>query len=238
MPNTRFDTAISQPRFARYLYACHNNKDKALELYRGNIELSRQMYGVLGIFEIILRNSIDRHFLLLKGDEWLAQTVSDGGYFDSSPGCEDSFHYVQEAIYKLNKEYTHDRLIAKMSFGFWVYQFARHEYAAAGNTLINIFVNRPFGTPQKQIYHSLLKINDIRNRIAHHEPICFDKEKNCISTEMVRKRYALVLELLTWLGCNSYQILYEIDRVLDAIRSIETIKSTLEENKIQIETLS
>lgn len=238
MPNSRFDTAISQPRFARYLWACNNDRDKALMPYRANIALSQQMYGVLGVFEVILRNSIDRYFSSVKGDEWLARAVNEEGYLDISPGCEYSCHLVHEAIHKLGTQYTHDRLISKMSFGFWTYQFARHEYAAAGNMLMNIFINRPYGTKQKQIHQGLIKINDLRNRIAHHEPICFDRKANSISTEMVRKRYVLIIELLTWLGCDPDQILHRIDAVVDAINNIEAIKSSLKENIIQIEATS
>src|SRR5258708_5746201 len=193
MPNSQFHTAISEPRYLRYLAAC-GNKDRALALYRANIVLSQQLYGVIGVFEVILRNSIDRHMIDQHGNEWLEEAVAPGGYFDINLGCEDSYHSVQEAIQKLAFEYTHDRLITKLTFGFWTYQFASKEFAAAGSTLLEIFPNRPFGTRQKQVFQNLVKINDIRNRVAHYEPVCF--EKNVISTDRAGRRYGLILELL------------------------------------------
>jgi len=220
MPNSQFYTAISEPRYLRYLAAC-GNREKALKLYRANIILSQQLYGVIGVFEIILRNSIDRHMIALKGNEWLEDAVAPGGYLDMSLGCEYSFHSVQEAIQKLGLEYTHDRLIAKLTLGFWTYQFASKEFAAAGSTLLKIFPNRLFGTKQKQVFQNLIKINDIRNRIAHYEPICF--EKNTISTDRAKKRYELILELLEWLGCDQKQILFEIDGVREAVKFIDCI---------------
>jgi hypothetical protein len=108
------------------------------------------------MFEIILRNSIDRHFVSLKGDLWLEDAVQQGGYLDVSSGCEDSFHSVQEAIHKLGLDYTHDRLIAKLTFGFWTYQFSKKEFAASGSTLLQIFPNRPFGTRQKDVFNTNL----------------------------------------------------------------------------------
>jgi hypothetical protein len=138
--------------------------------------MSQEIYGVIGVFEVILRNSIDRYMISVKGPMWLEDAVSDGGYFDINPGCEDSFHAVQEAIHGLGSQYTHDRLIAKLTLGFWRYQFAAKEYAASGSSLLNIFINRPFGTKQKDILKKLVRINEIRNRIAHHEPICFEQE--------------------------------------------------------------
>lgn len=225
MSNTQFHTAISQPRFARYMAACDNDPDKALQLYRANIALSQQMYGIIGIFEVVLRNSIDRHYLTIKGDEWLATAVSENGYLNKSPGCEYAFHCVQEAIQQLGVKYTHDRLIAKMSLGFWSYQFAKREYAAASSTLINVFINRPFDTNQKQVVKNLLKIGELRNRIAHYEPICFADKMNCISTDVVRRRYSLILEMLRWLGYDPKEMLDRIDYVRDAIDAIENLKT-------------
>ena len=43
-----------------------------------------------------------------KGNTWLEDAVQPGGYLDNTAGCEDSFHYVHQAIYKLGTEYTHD----------------------------------------------------------------------------------------------------------------------------------
>jgi len=155
------------------------------------------------------------------GNEWLEDAVAPGGYLDINAGCEDTYHSVQEAIQKLALEYTHDRLIARLTFGFWTYQFAPKEFAAAGSTLLEVFPSRPFGTRQKMIFQNLIKINDIRNRIAHHEPVCF--EKNIISARRARRRYELILELLGWLGCNPPQMLSGIDRVEEAINLIESI---------------
>jgi hypothetical protein len=219
MPNSQFNTAISYPRYHRYLAAA-GSKQKALKLYRANIKLSKELYGVIGVFEVILRNSIDRYMIGQKGQFWLEDAINSGGYLDANSGCHNSFHAAQEALQKLGTEYTHDRLIAKLTFGFWTYQFAANQFAAAGSTLLNIFVNRPFGTKQKDIFQSLTKINDLRNRIAHHEPICF--YENCVSVISVKKRYELIKELLFWLGCNQTRILYGIDCVPKALNALES----------------
>ena len=220
MPNSQFHTAISGPRFGRYLLAC-GTQDRALALYKANIGLSQEMWGVIGVFEVILRNSVDRYMLANKGLTWLEDAVADGGYLDITPGCEDSYHSVQDAIHKLGHNYTHDRLIAKFTFGFWTYQFATKEFAAAGSILLNIFPNRPFGTRQKDVFQQLIKINDIRNRIAHHEPLCF--EGGIISIAKVKRRYDLIIELLQWLGCNPTEILDGIDGVAIEIEKVNAI---------------
>src|SRR5581483_2142517 len=146
MLNSQFHTAISLQRFHRYFSACGNNRQRAEKLYRMNLRLSQKMYAVIGMFEIILRNSIDRHFIATKGLSWLEDAVAPNGYLAVSPGCEYSLHTVQEAIQKLGTEHTHDKLVTKLTLGFWTYLFSKKEFAAAGSTLLQIFPNRPHGT--------------------------------------------------------------------------------------------
>jgi hypothetical protein len=220
MPNSQFHTAISEARYLRYFSAC-GSKRRALMLYRANIKLSKELYGVIGVFEIVLRNSIDRHMTNKLGSEWLANAVQPGGYLEATAGCEVSYHAVQEAIQSLGIKYTHDKLLAQLTFGFWTYQFANTQYAASGSTLLDIFINRPFGTRQKDIYQSLIKINDLRNQIAHYEPICFDGEN--ISIYKAKKRYHTIINLLTWLGCNPKRLLYGIDSVPARLQIISHI---------------
>lgn len=220
MPNSQLYTALSAPRYLRYLNAC-GNMDRALALYKANIALSQQLYGVIGIFEVILRNSVDRHMINRLGNEWLEEAIAPGGYLEINSGCQDAYHSVQEAIQKLANAYTHDRLISRLTLGFWTYQFATKEFAAAGSTLLEIFLKRPFGTRQKQVFKTLIKINDIRNRIAHYEPLCF--EGNIISVDRTERRYALILELLEWLGCNPQLLLSGIDGVSRSIIDIKNI---------------
>jgi hypothetical protein len=220
MPNGQLHTAISSPRFGRYFQAC-GDQDRALALYKANVALSQQLYGVIGVFEVILRNSVDRHMIVQQGKQWLEDAVAPDGNFDINPGCEDTYHSVQDAIHRLGLLYTHDGLIAKLTFGFWSYLFAPKQFAATGSTLLSVFPNRPFGTKQKIIFQNLVKINELRNRIAHYEPVCF--EKDTISTTRTEKRYRLIVELLGWLGCNPQQILSGIDGVSQALFTVNKI---------------
>jgi hypothetical protein len=220
MPNSALHTAISNPRYLRYLSAC-GNKRKALMLYRANIDISLKLYAVIGVFEIILRNTIDRHMIAHKGPNWLENAVAPGGYLAIHPECEKSFLSVQAAMQISAWQNSHDNLISKLSLGFWRHQFAAKEYAASNCNLLNIFTNLPPRIKQKDIYKRLMKINELRNRIAHHEPICF--YGNLISMAAVETKYDTILELFSWLGCNPRKILYGIDKVPRSIYRIKKI---------------
>jgi hypothetical protein len=206
----------------KYLMACKEDVRKASSLYKANIRLSQKLYVVIGIFEITLRNCIDNHFLRSKGPEWLANSVAEMHGYLNYPGCEKSYHSVQEGIHQLNINYTHNCLLTSMSFGFWTHQFSRKEYAASGNTLLDIFINRPKGINQKVTLDNLRKINILRNRIAHYEPICFN-EFGFISTAMTIKRYTLIKDLLHWLGYNPRHLFYGLDGVQKEIDFINRL---------------
>lgn len=222
MSNNQLYTAISEPRFAKYLTFCGNNKRRALKLYRTNLILSQKLYAVIGQFEIILRNSIDRHYRSIHGEDWMLEAVQPGGFLDKI-GCEDSYHSIQEGFYSLKEKYNQDAMVAKLTFGFWTYQYSPKIFAAGGSTLLEVFPGRPFGTKQKDIFQNLFRINEIRNRVAHYEPLCFDVKTGQISTAYPQKRYYLLIELLKWLGCDPPKILYGVDGVTKAIALINGI---------------
>jgi hypothetical protein len=80
-----FEKLISKPRFERYLLACENNPTKAIDLYKQNIQKSKEMYVLLSIFEITLRNKIDepyqsKFFAELGHENWLQFAVSENGF--------------------------------------------------------------------------------------------------------------------------------------------------------------
>ena len=88
---------------------------------------------------------------------------------------------------------------------------------------MKIFTKRPYGTKQKDIFQHLFKINEVRNRIAHYEPICLESKTQTISTGYALRRYNLIIELLKWLGCDPGKILYGVDGVMQIIKRISTL---------------
>jgi len=55
-------------------------------------------------------------------------------------------------------------------------------------------------------------INNVRNRIAHHEPICFGRPI-CIDTTYALNNYARMMKLFQWMGLDSSALLYGLDNV-------------------------
>jgi hypothetical protein len=59
MNYTHYERALSKPRMNRFLFAANGDIAAAIKLYQLNIQLSRNLFSLIGIFEVTLRNHID-----------------------------------------------------------------------------------------------------------------------------------------------------------------------------------
>jgi hypothetical protein len=218
-----FEQLISVQRLNRYKVACNNNTRRTLSLYRANIRISQAFLAVLGIFEVVLRNKIDHHYKLRSPStpEWLLASTLPGGFLTNS-GCQNSLNKISKTYLALGANYTHDKLLAELSFGFWKFMFAGRQFQAGGSSLLAIFPNIPARKNQGFIYHKLDRINSIRNRVAHHEPICFGGG-NVISTVYARAHFQEMVDIITYMGIKSQELFYGIDRVIKEANYIDSI---------------
>lgn len=213
MKYSDFESVMSSARMGRYLAACNNNSRKTMTLYRLNIRLSQQLFTIIGCFEVALRNAIDSYCLNFFGNDWLRNSAMTGGRFDNH-NCNYTKRIINEAIADLGL-YSHQKLVPELGFGFWRHIFAPHQYLATGRILLRIFPSKPTSTltiqyNQTYIFNVLKDINDIRNRIAHHEPICFGVG-NSIDTTYAREQYGLILQLFQWMNIDAGELLYGLD---------------------------
>jgi hypothetical protein len=222
-----FEVALSKPRLDRYLIACSGNQRKAIRLYRLNIKLSQSFFALIGIFEVILRNSIDNHYKSELGDpEWLLNATTPTGMFSNpvfTRGKFETKRKITTAKNELLKPYTHDRLVAALSFGFWTNLFDRLQFRVGGKSLHKIFINRPIGTSQLTLYKKLTKLRNFRNRIAHLEPICFNNLHQ-IDLTYAKNHYQLTIEMVQWLGYDNHLIFKKINSVNCIVRKLNWLR--------------
>lgn len=222
----KFETLISSSRLLRYKISCANNTRRTTRLYRANIRMSQAFLATLSIFEVVLRNKIDIHYKMqfpasVSGQVWLLSSILPGGFL-TPQSCQRTASKINKAYIKLGAAYTHDKLLAELSFGIWKFMFAGHQFQAGGSSLLAIFPNLPPRHNQSHVYAKLNKINAIRNRVAHHEPICF-ANGNVISTQYARTHFQEIVDILTWMGINHMELFFGIDRVLKEADYIDNI---------------
>lgn len=194
----------------------------ALTLYRHNIKLCQKCYGILNIFEVVLRNAINEHYKAYFADpDWIRHQLQPSGMLYSYPRRTSVLNTIAEL--DNGGRYTNDRVVSSVTFGFWTYLFTRVPFRSGGSTLLQVFPAKTVGLGQRAIFNELQTIKDFRNRIAHHEAICFDST-GTKSTAVVRANYALVIKYIQFLGYQESHIYFGLDILPDKIiQKIDTL---------------
>lgn len=209
MRYNEYEMVFSSARLNKYKIACDGDNIKALILYRHNIKLCQKFYGVLNVFEVALRNAIDRHYsIVFKDSNWINTQLQKGGMLEKSPHRTEVLNTIS-TLMKQGK-YTHDRLVSSVTFGFWTYLFTKVPYRLGGQNLLQIFPNKEIGLGQKAIYKELMQIKSFRNKIAHHEAICFNSigQKSMLPAQT---HYELILKYVEFLGYSKNHLFFGLD---------------------------
>ncbi len=229
-----FQRIMSPKRMNRYLKACKGNTRKAMTLYRYNLQISQEMFTIVSCFEVALRNAVDRQLLSNLGREWLKDSIMPGGIF-SDPILRKTHDIIQTAHRRLlsNGSYSHSKLLAEMEFGIWKYMFSPIQYRVTGRNLLRIFPNKPRSSREHQynqtfIFNELDKVNSLRNRIAHHETICFATNTAIIDTSYITNIYCKIKTLFAWMEIDSDSLLYGLDHINRLCCQINKLKSEID----------
>lgn len=210
---------FSVARMNKYAYACANDKRKAMLLYRYNIRLCQRFFGVLNLFEVILRNAINEHYSTYYNDrDWIVNQAAIGKLLQED---REDIKSTEDG-YRRHGIYSNDKMVASFTMGFWTFLFTKKNYKKGGKTLLRIFPNKARGKNQADVYRDLTHIREFRNRIAHHEPICFDAAGN-VGTSFARQHYDLIREYIAYFGIQPDDVLAWAERPDELLNKIDTI---------------
>lgn len=183
------DKYITIGRLSPYLKRCNNNPKKALTLYEINMAYSSELYKLLSILEISLRNLINERCIKLFGYDWITNIKYDihlhilNSFYNTNENyvitkntfvIMEKIFSIQESMIKdtiarlkeENKPMTNDYIVSRSLFGFWTNLFNRvYEATLWNKSLANIF-NKQF--TRNKIEHILNEFRWLRNRIAHN----------------------------------------------------------------------
>lgn len=226
MRYSAFVQIMTSARMNRYLLSCGGDSRKAMTLYRKNLQLTQELFTVISCFEVALRNVIDLKCTTILGIDWLKNGANIGGIFDNNR-CRLTKQNINDAINKL-PSYNHFKLVAELGFGFWRFMFAQNQYNATNRILLQIFPSKPTSTPVLQynntyVFNQLAKLNGIRNRMAHHEPICFLPGQPIKNTDYARQHYNLILQLFQWMQIDEGALLYGLDHIINVCDEIDLL---------------
>ena len=114
-------------------------------------------------------------------------------------------------------------MVSSLTMGFWTMLFSKNRYKRGGKTLLRIFPNKIKGKNQADVYRDLTHIREFRNRIAHHEPICFDGSGN-ISTSFARNHYLLICEYISYMGQCPGNVIRWAEKPDEIMNKIDNIR--------------
>lgn len=225
-----FEKVMSSKRMRRYVNACGGDTRKGMKLYRMNLRLAEEMFTIVSLYEVALRNAIDNIMVASNGNDWIRDAIQPSGIIDD-PNFHNTTRMMKNAYAELagSGKYSNSKMLSAMEFGVWKYMYSGPQYLATGRQLLKVFPNKPKSNPAIQynnqyIFNELDAINRMRNRIAHHEPVCFLQNSDQISTTHLLSVYDKVMTLFDWMCIDSRSLLYGMDHVKSVCEAIEDMK--------------
>lgn len=224
-----FEHIMSSDRLQKYVYACNGDTRKAMVLYRLNLKVSQEMFTIVSCFEVALRNAIDSILTQRFGQHWLRDSIQNGGILTAN-NTRLTRNIITNAYQELvrHNSYLPSKLLSAMEFGVWKYMFSPAQYRATGQCLLQVFPDKPRSTRFMQynntyIFNELDKVNSLRNRIAHHEPIIFVPHNNRADVSYILNEYQKIQTLFMWMGIDSRSLLFGLDHVVTVCEAIDKI---------------
>lgn len=180
-----FYATLSRDRLTPYLSACKGDFVGAILLYEHNTKVSEALYGVIQGLEVAFRNSCHS---MIANDTSQPNWYDQIGLLDSKEA--NTLSEAKTYITRRNKYHTPGRVIAELTFGFWVRllspQYEKRLWVPHLHRAVP-------GMPRKDrqvAFDRMEKIRKLRNRIAHHETI-FDRN--------LQLDYDEVMEAIGWI---------------------------------------
>jgi len=169
---TALERTISADRLSTYIAYAGFDKERAIRLYVWNSYVSQCFHLPLQSVEVSTRNTVNEYLSFRFGTGW----PQDARFLNLVPERRDR---TQDAIRKVTKRVTTEghpvttgRVVAGLPFDFWVGLFTtKYDRPLWQTSLHNILPNLPKTAKRRDLYELLRSIKELRNRVAHYEPI-------------------------------------------------------------------
>jgi len=189
--------AISDERLDPYRH--RNTAGSSLKIYASyvwNIALSESIYPALHGFEVTLRNSINDAATAAFGYRWFDTMLA--------PREKDTWEKLERKLGVPPLDIG--QFVSGVTLGFWVALFTRrYEQVLWPRLLEDTFPNMPRSMRTRQnLYAQLDKINRLRNRIYHYEPVWHWND--------IAEQHSMVLETIGWMNGRMLDVVKMLDR--------------------------
>lgn len=202
---------ISAPRFATYLQATGNHRADALALYQWNLELSAAFIVPLQICEVAVRNGVVEVLEKVHGANW----PWSNGFIRSLPVPKKPWHYNPQTDLRTvaARMPTAGKVVAELKFAFWEKTFTAGQdnrlwFPHMRTAFPGIPAARSIPMARADAFAALQALRELRNRIAHHEPIF---------TRDVAVEYQRIYQMVQWRNPTAAAWMDRIQKVMALI---------------------
>lgn len=183
-----FTRSLTLSRWNTYVIAAGHDEDKALRLYLWNAAMGQSFHFPLQVVEIALRNVLNDALIIIFGPDWW-----QNGPCRTHLGPK-RIDEIDKAETRLINKYggtpNRDQLVASLMFGFWAALTHPKVTRLWPARRFAAFPNLPAAKSIDDISATVDRVQDLRNRIFHHEPL--------IGRDVLSD-YADITDLLGWI---------------------------------------
>ena len=208
---------------------------RAQKLYLANLRLAGAFYPLLGCFEVALRNRLntvlaayfaDSHWLITQQQGFMADPSlvfrnQRTGQVIRNGFLRQELANAERKIVAAGLVVTADRLVAGQTLAFWVDLFSLKHFRLLRGRPIQAFQNLPAGVGRVEILQGLTAVRIFRNRIFHHEPVCFSG--NIISGVEAALMHRSLLQVMDWLSPDLLPFVAKLDEIEPEIAALQSI---------------
>jgi hypothetical protein len=197
--------ALSPDRLAPYEQAVSGDLAAAFSLYEWNMSASAALFETLGPVEVLLRNAI--HDQLVT---WHARRRLPGQWYDHAgldvQGHKDVAKAKDRATRGGRDPERLGKVIAELTLGFWRYLLAKRYQASLWPAIVVAFAHQHDGSKvsRSAVHDDVQRLQVLRNRIAHHEPIYRRDLQQDVDT---------MLALISWISPDATGWVRRLSRV-------------------------
>lgn len=224
--HTRLAPYISAARLRTY--STFFNPADPVELfgcYLWSKEVAAAFFPLLQVLEVTLRNAIHNEAHQKLGAYWFDNIATkpklNGNQHrlvrNQARSVRDARNKIREDLHlPQSATVSEDRIIAKMTFGFWTnlfsaaYEVNRNPQSLWPALLRPVFPNAPKGARNRAIIQGkLLTIKTFRNKAFHHEPVWNIGRPAQLQDAINRliDTMDLILELIGWMSLDSVELI-------------------------------
>lgn len=206
-------SAFSPQRLKKYIRLYNGDNDKVVAHYKANLALAESLYTSLSVFEVTLRNALSKEMERMMGrKDWYA-------VFPSTPALKSLTNEVTTAIKHISQRgemVSPDKIIAELTFGFWVTLLNSEYELTLWKGLRLAFPYMPKkDRKRKNVSSPCNALRKLRNRVFHHESICWD-------LDYITDIHSRLILVLGWMNADMPAWLEGVDNfsnVVDEIRN-------------------